>query len=389
MLDEKNKQTSQVVVMRCDSYGRDAVEEAVRGGLELLGGAQRFAQPGEQILLKPNVLVGGRPANAISAHPAVLRAVARVLKPTGARLCCGDSPGIGTPTGALRRAGLAKVMDDEGIAAADFDHGEEVSCPDSPFVKRFVVAKGALAADGIVSVAKFKTHQLTRFTGAVKNQFGCVPGLRKAEYHVKMPDPHEFGRMLVSLNLLLRPRLCVMDGIVAMEGNGPRSGRPTPMNVLLLSADPVALDAVACRLIDLDPRFVPTAQPGLEAGLGTWREEEIELLGDPLQPLINPRFDVVRRDVENLVIEGAVPFARNLVASRPVIRDDRCSQCGICVQHCPVGSGALDWSGAAKKSVPAYRYRRCIRCFCCQELCPEQAIEVTRPLVGRLLFGRR
>ena len=363
--------------------------EAVRSGIELLGGAQRFCQAGEQILLKPNVLVGGRAANAISAHPEVLRAVARVLKPTGARLSCGDSPGIGTPPGALRRAGLTAVMDAEGIGAADFQHGEEVSCAESPFVKRFVVARGALAADGIVSIAKLKTHQLTRYTGAVKNQFGCVPGLLKAEYHVKMSDPHDFGRMLVSLNLLLRPRLFVMDGIIAMEGNGPRAGNPTPMNVVLLSPDPVALDAVACRLIDLDPCFVPTARPGREAGLGTWREEEIELLGDPIQPLINRSFDVIRRDVEAVAMDGRVPFVKNLVSSRPVIRDDRCAQCGICVQTCPVTPKALDWSGAEGDSIPSYRYRRCIRCFCCQELCPEQAIEVTRPVLGRLFFGRR
>ena len=171
--------------------------------------------------------------------------------------------------------------------------------------------------------------------------------------------------------------------------NGPRAGNPTPMNVVLLSPDPVALDAVACRLIDLDPCFVPTARPGREAGLGTWREEEIELLGDPIQPLINRSFDVIRRDVEAVAMDGRVPFVKNLVSSRPVIRDDRCAQCGICVQTCPVTPKALDWSGAEGDSIPSYRYRRCIRCFCCQELCPEQAIEVTRPVLGRLFFGRR
>jgi len=138
------------------------------------------------------------------------------------------------------------------------------------------VANGALDADGLVNLSKLKTHPLTRLTGAVKNQFGCVPGLLKSQYHVTLPDPFDFAAMLVDLNTLVRPRFCVMDGVMAMEGNGPRSGVMRKLNVLLFSTDPIALDATACRIINVDPEVVTTSGLGEKAGLGTYHSEDIE-----------------------------------------------------------------------------------------------------------------
>src|SRR5699024_4117975 len=122
-----------------------------------------------------------------------------------------------------------------------------------------------------------KTHALERVTGAVKNMYGCVCGLQKAKGHTLYPNAESFARMLIDLNQLLKPRLYLMDGIVAMEGNGPTSGDPVKMGVMLLSADPIALDAVFCRLVDLDPQMVPTNVHGMQYGLGTWKTEEIEV----------------------------------------------------------------------------------------------------------------
>jgi len=88
-----------------------------------------------------------------------------------------------------------------------------------------------------------KTHGFQRMTGAVKNQFGCIPGALKGEFHVKVPDASNFAKMLIDLNTYIHPRLYVMDGIIAMEGNGPRGGTPKKMNVILFSTDPIALDS--------------------------------------------------------------------------------------------------------------------------------------------------
>lgn len=377
---------STVVLVRCDSYERPAVEAAVRRGLDLLGGVACFARAGERLLLKPNVLIGDDPQKAATTHPEVFRALARCLLDAGLRLCYGDSGGFGKPKANLRRAGIAEAAEDLGVELADFEGGREVPFAGSPSLKRFLVANGVLEADGLVSVAKMKTHGFLRITGAVKNQLGCVPGLAKAELHLRLPGAADFARMLVALNLLLRPRLFVMDGVVAMERNGPRGGDPVAAGAILLSRDPVALDATFCRLVGLDPGLVATNVEGGLHGLGTWREEEIRLLGDPLAELRLPSFQVDRHRGLGARLSRS-SFLKRRLSPRPVIDPRLCVRCGVCVRACPLKPPAVDWADAGRENPPRHDYHRCIRCFCCQEMCPARAITVVRPLAGRLLAG--
>lgn len=373
---------SRVAIIQCDNYDETSVSRAVSEGIDLLGGAARFVAPDEQILLKPNVLVGDDPEKLISPHPTVVRAVAKIFRERNARLTYGDSPGFGKPEAALRKAGLAAAAEEYGARMANFTDGREVSYPNSPFTRRFFLTEGALACDGIVSIAKFKSHALTRMTGAVKNQFGCVAGMSKANFHLKLQDPQDFGRMLAALTLCLKPRLYIMDGIVAMQGNGPRSGDPCPMKVLLFSADPIALDAVMCQLVELDPATVPTNPPGRECGLGTYLAEEIEIVGNRLEPLVNGSFAVNRAAVKRQLPSVVGAIVNNLVAPRPVIDERLCTRCGTCVEVCPVTPKAVDWVAGARTRPPRHNYDRCIRCYCCQELCPEKAIRVRKGLFG-------
>ena len=377
---------STVALVRCESYQEDAVFVAVKRGIDLIGGPGSFAKSGEKILLKPNVLVGDNPGRCISTHPAVLKAAGRVFKEITGEICYGDSSGFGKSVVQMKKAGLSQAADELGIKLADFMTGQEVSFPDSPYTKKFVIAKGVLDADGLISLSKLKAHQFTRMTGAVKNQFGCIPGMLKTEYHLKMPDATDFSKMLVALNLLLKPRLYIMDGIMAMEGNGPRAGSPVAMNVLLFSNDPVALDATACRMIDLNVDYVPTMKPGKEWNLGVYSEEEIELVGDPVESFINKNFDVIRKPIKSVLSNGSVSFIKNLFTSRPYIIKVNCTKCGICEKSCPTDPKALSWKNGSREIPPVHIYTRCTRCFCCQELCPEGAIHVKTPLLGRLIF---
>jgi uncharacterized protein (DUF362 family)/Pyruvate/2-oxoacid:ferredoxin oxidoreductase delta subunit len=358
------------------------VYEAVGRGLALLGGVGRFVHPGEKILLKPNLLIGSAPEAAVTTHPAVLKAVSRYLASVGARLSCGDAPAIERLAGAARRAGLADVAAQMDMPLVPFSQGQTVSFADGGLIKQFIIASSVLEADGIVSLPKFKTHGLTRMTGAIKNQFGCIPGVLKSEFHVRLPTADLFSQMLVDLNRLLRPRLYVMDGIVAMEGNGPRGGDPRPMSVLLLSDDPAALDATACRMMNLDPALVPTLPWAERWGLG--RYQDINILGDPLDTFITPDFVVNRRRGSTTGGQGALAsLVKNLVVPRPAIDPHRCTRCGTCVRICPVDPKAVDFRD--KDQPPVHYYDRCIRCYCCQETCPEHAITIHTPLLGRLI----
>ncbi|MFC2020477.1 DUF362 domain-containing protein [Chloroflexota bacterium] len=375
---------TKVAVIRCDTYDDDQVLKAVRTGLDLLGGISAFTRPGERIVLKPNVLIGTDPDKGVTTHPAVFKAMGKLLKETGVSVYYGDSPSFGKSEANLRRSGIAQVGDELEFKLADFNSGRTVSHSDALLVKKFVIANGVLDSDGLVSLPRLKTHGLVRFTGAVKNQFGCVPGLLKSQYHVKLPDPYDFATMLVDLNTLIKPRLYVMDGITAMEGNGPRSGKLKQLNVLLLSSDPIALDAIACRIIDLNPEFVPTSKPGEKAGLGTYHIENIELVGEIVESFLDPNFKVDRTPPMPGSGGRFRNFLKNRITQRPVIDKAKCTSCGICVTMCPVEPKAVDWYKGDQSKPPKHDYDRCIRCYCCQETCPEGAIFIDIPLLGRL-----
>src|SRR4030042_1817565 len=206
---------SKVALVPCASYDDVEVEMSIRAGLDLLGGLARFVKPGKKIVLKPNVLIGSGPDSCVCTHPSVLRAAGKILLETGASVTCGDSPAFGGSSLNVRLSGLKRVADELGIGLADFSHGRVVMHKTALLNRRFVIAHGVLDADGLISLCKLKTHGLTRVTGAVKNQFGCVPGMLKNQQHARMADPYLFATLCVELNALLKPRIFIMDAVMA------------------------------------------------------------------------------------------------------------------------------------------------------------------------------
>lgn len=379
---------SRVALVRCDTYQDELVFAAAKKGIDLIGGISDYVRPGEKIVMKPNSLIGSDPEKAVTTHPSVFRAVGLLLKQAGAQISYGDSPAVGSCAGSARKSGFKEIGDELGLTLSDFDHGREVSHESALLNKKFVFANGILDADGVVSLSKLKTHGLTRLTGAVKNQFGCIPGLLKGQFHVKMPNPYDFATMLVDINTYIRPRLYMMDGIMAMEGNGPRTGKLRPLNALLFSKDPIALDATACRIVDLNPEFVPTSKPGEKSGLGTYHAENIELVGDDWLSFLAKDFDVVRQPPPTATGGFIRSLLKDRLTPRPVVDRAKCTACGTCIKMCPVGPGALDWALYEAGKAPRHNYEKCIRCYCCQETCPEGAITIENPLLGRLIFRR-
>ena len=384
-----------VVLVPLDTYDQPQVDEAVRQGLELLGGVEQFVRPEEKILLKPNLLARALPQKAITTHPAVFSAVCRALTESGCKhLSYGDSPGnpTTTPDKAAEGAGIAEAAARYGAEKADFSSGSIVPFPEGRTAKSFYLCKGVQEADALINICKMKTHALERITGAVKNLYGCVTGVNKATGHAAYPDSNVFADMLIDLNRCVAPRLHIMDGVMAMEGNGPTSGTPTPMNVLLLSADPVALDAVFAALIHLDPREVPTCVYGASQGLGVMdagaiavRTPEGDITVSEAQAKYGRQdFDVYRGTLEKGLLFKLMPLLPFL-QHRPKADPKKCVACGVCEEACPVAEKAVH-SGNGQKA--KYDYKKCIRCYCCQEMCPVKAIEVYRHPLTKLLSGK-
>ncbi|MDO5331401.1 MAG: DUF362 domain-containing protein, partial [Bacillota bacterium] len=212
-----------------------------------------------------------------------------------------------------------------------------VSFKDGKTAKKFILNKAVEDADALISVCKMKTHALEKITGAVKNQYGCIYANNKAIGHALYPTANDFAKMIVDLNNYIKPRLYVMDGIMAMEGNGPASGNPVMMNVILISKDPVALDTVYCKLINLDPTLVPTNVYGEKFGLGFSSFNDIQIVTpdgeigpeEAYNRYGNSTFDV-NRSVQKFWALKALFLKSKKPHHRPVVDLERCVVCGVC-----------------------------------------------------------
>ena len=392
-MDKKSK----VVILPCESYEEEKIYSLLKTGIQELGGLSSLIGKEEKILLKPNLLKKAEVEKAVITHPVVVGAFARILREEGYKnIVLADSCGHGTTRQVIQGTGMDTYLKKYDIPAIDYTKGIHVDNPSGIQAKEFILPQELLEADCVISLSKMKTHALERITGAVKNSYGFVYGKNKAIGHTKYPSADSFARMLIDLNQYVKPRLYVMDGIVAMEGNGPGSGDPVNMNVILLSTDPVALDSVFARLVHLKPEMVPTNYHGEKMGLGTCKAENMELIlvrevpemffdesgleikEISMEELVfqygNPGFNVDRIQVRSNVWTR-LARALNIFQKKPYIEEDKCVRCGICVNSCPVPGKAVDFR-KGKNNPPVYDYKKCIRCFCCQEMCPKKAIKV-------------
>ncbi|MGE5652739.1 MAG: DUF362 domain-containing protein, partial [Bacillota bacterium] len=204
-----------VALVKAASYDQEVVDDALRKALELVGGLGTYVKPGMKVLLKVNLLMKKRPDEATTTHPAVVAGVAKMVKELGATPIIGDSPGgpynEGWLKGIYAHCGMEEAAQASGAELnRDFEVAE-LAAPTGKLVRKIEVIKAAVDADLVISLAKFKTHGMTTFTGAVKNLFGVIPGMAKVEYHLKMPEVGLFTELLVDICEAVKPGLSIMD----------------------------------------------------------------------------------------------------------------------------------------------------------------------------------
>lgn len=376
-----------VVLKECKQYNVELIKNQLLASIEAIGGLNQYVNEGEKVLLKVNLLMKKRPEEATTTHPAFVEALAGILIDHGCEVVIGDSPGGPFTVGALK--GIYKACGYEEISSRlpvelNMDVGSvEVVNDKCKILKKLSVIKVLKDVDKVISVSKLKTHGMMRFTGAVKNMFGTIPGLIKAEYHFKMRGIEEFSDMLVDVCLNSEPVLSFMDGIVGMEGAGPSAGEPRPVGVILASNNPYALDLAAVEIVGMDPDTVPTVQRCIERGFIPSRANDLNLVGDPIEGFIISDFKIPKIGNPEFLRNAPKPIknmADMLLKPRPIFDNDTCIGCGECARCCP--PVAIDMV----KKRPKVDLEKCIRCYCCQELCPAKAVDIYKPLLNRIFF---
>jgi len=376
---------AKVAIIRAHEYDRAQIRSALEQGLALIGGWNHLIRPGDDVFVKVNHLPPpSPPERAIVTHPVFVEAVLDLLKETGAAITVGDDIRASDEDG-FRTSGYRAMCERAGV--------ELVNLKQSGFVKvrcnghrleTIYLAKAVADADVVINLPKLKTHSLTLLTGGVKNLYGTIPSGLRTRFHGDHPRLEDFCQVLVDIFATAKPTLTIMDGIVAMEGEGPAGGKPRNLGLMLASLDAVALDAAAGRIIGLDPTEVLTTRIAHERGLGVGDLRNIEVVGERIESVSLPDFSLpasaAGRFVQRLPRFLSQFFVR-LLTIRPRVVTQNCVGCAACPNACPVGAIAVR-KGKAKidRSI-------CIQCMCCHEVCRYNAIMPTRSRAGRILHA--
>lgn len=375
-----------VSIQACKTYDLAAVQSALEQSIVDLGGLDKYINRGSKVLLKVNLLMKKKPEEATTTHPVFVEALANILVAHGCQVLIGDSPGGPFNQKSLmpiyETCGYNALVSDQIALNWNFEETEKVF-EEGVFLKRVKLVAMLDDVDHVISVSKLKTHGMMLFTGAVKNLFGVIPGLIKAEFHFKMPKTDDFANALVDICEGVKPVLSFMDGIVGMEGAGPSAGNPIEIGLVLAAENPHELDYTAVNIVKIPPMTVPTLKMAQQRGLIKDDFSDIELKGLDLNAVRISKFEAPEIRSVAFLDERYPQWMQNLadklLKPKPVFLSEKCVGCGECARLCPPQTIEM------VNHFPVVHLEGCIRCYCCQELCPKKAVEIERPWLLKIL----
>ncbi|UCD11453.1 MAG: DUF362 domain-containing protein [Nitrospinaceae bacterium] len=271
---------SAILVKKFHAYDLDAIQGFVEESFSLFSESGPMFGPGQRVLLKPNLLRAFAPERAVTTHPAVLEAVCRALRDCRVgEIVLSDSPAFGSLEAVAHKAGYGPVLKRHAVRLAPLHNPVPMDSEEG--VTHLKISGDIDNYDRIINLPKVKSHVQMTLTLAIKNLFGLVIGKRKPVLHCLVDnDKVRFGRMLVDIARRVSPCLTLIDGIVAMEGNGPASGTPYPLGLLAAGRDMTALDRVLVEILGAPLEQVYTLEAARQKGYGNHALEAIELFGE-------------------------------------------------------------------------------------------------------------
>jgi uncharacterized protein (DUF362 family) len=301
--DEAGHRAS-VAAVRATAYDGKLVA-IIRDGLAAIGVGREWVA-GKSVLLKPNLVEPSFDAPHVNTHPTFVRAVATVFRRWDAReVMVAEGPGHQRDTDlVLEQSGLGQILDEERLPFVDLNRDEVFTVPNRlgfSKLKELHLPRTLRRCDLIVSLPKMKTHHWVGVTLSMKNLFGLMPGNiygwpKNVLHHAGIPH------CILDITAAVRPHLCIVDGIIGMEGDGPIMGRPKPAGVIVLGQNPTAVDATAARIMGLEPQRIDYLK--VAAGrLGPIRAAHIEQRGEPLAGLRQP-FQLLHHPLMKHFTEG-------------------------------------------------------------------------------------
>lgn len=351
----------------CDVLILQADYDDLAGPINQIFQTFPLSMEGKKVLIKPNIVLGRRPEGAATTHPGVVQTVIGECLRRGAQtIWVGDNSG-GLPEwshSAAKKAGLTgqspDYFQDISKEASQVDLG-------LPSLPPLLVSKKVLEADLIINIPKLKTHPLVGYTACIKNMFGVVIGLDKARVHSLIRHPARLAEFLVLLYKRFLPSLNIVDGILAMEGEGPSHGKPKKLGKLLAGYNGAAVDVVIASMLGINPDNQPYYQFLRDNGLvpaslsGIFKEGCFQILKDFDLPVLN----TLNQGELRTLLKSHGPL-------KPELKEEKCIKCRKCYDICLQKAITFE-------DYPAIDYEKCIACWCCYEMCPEGAWLLPNP----------
>ncbi len=278
----------------------DQVEQALEQCLAHLGGIARYVQPGQTVLIKPNVVSSGPASSGGTTHPELVEAlIEQVRRRSPARIVVAEgTPGFGlTHDSAFPTGGWREMAARTGVELYNLDGGPhtEVALENPRYPGTVPFPQVILDVDVFISVPCLKTHINADHTVTLKNSFGCTPQWKRSEVHRQ----YLLEEFLVDLNRVRAPDLIIVDGLIGAEGiaGGVGFKHPVGAQVMVAGDDPVAVDVVSRELMGIT---APTRHLkwAAEVGLGIGDPDGIEVVGDTVAACMKRRFIGAAEELE-------------------------------------------------------------------------------------------